>query len=54
MSFTLETLPFPKKTDLITLFNQFEFSDNKDSDCYEQGKSEAIEKNLIDYNGLKI
>lgn len=47
MSFTLETIPFPNKADLITVFNQFELSDNKDSDCYELGKSEEVEKDLI-------
>lgn len=47
MSFILEAIPNPNKTDLITLLNQFEFSDHKESDCYELGKSEEIEKNLI-------
>jgi len=47
MSFILETIPSPRKEHLAELFNQFEFSDHKQSDCYEQGKSEDIEKNLL-------
>ncbi|MBD3842503.1 MAG: hypothetical protein IE909_11595, partial [Campylobacterales bacterium] len=49
MSFILETIQTPNKQYLDELFTQFEFSDHKSSECYEQNKSEEVEKNLL-YN----
>ena len=48
MSFILETIQTPDKKELINILEQLQFSNHNQSNCYEQGKSEVIEKNLID------
>jgi len=48
MSFVLETITEPNKINLIELFENFELSDHKQSACYEQNKSEIVEKDLLD------
>ncbi len=47
MPFILETLTNPTKDALTQTLNQLELSDHKDSPCYDDGKSEEIEKSLL-------
>lgn len=48
MSFKLKTYNNPKINDLQSITEQFQLSYHKDSKCYEAGKSENIEKQLLD------
>jgi len=47
MSFILETLTNPEKNSLTQTINKLELSNHKDSKCYDDGKSEEIEKKLL-------
>jgi len=47
MSFVLETLTNPNKEFLTKTISKLELSDHKNSPCYDNGKSEEIEKNLL-------
>jgi len=47
MSFVLETLINPNKETLTQTIEKLELSDHKKSPCYDNGKSEEIEKNLL-------
>lgn len=47
MSFILETLTNPNKELLTQTIEKLELSDHKNSPCYDNGKSEEIEKSLL-------
>jgi len=47
MSFILETLTNPNKELLTQTISKLELSDHKNSPCYDNGKSEEIEKSLL-------
>ena len=47
MSFILETLTNPTKELPTQTINKLELSDHKDSTCYDNSKSEEIEKSLL-------
>ena len=47
MSFILETLTNPNQELLTKTIAKFELSNHKNSPCYDNGKSEEIEKNLL-------
>ena len=48
MSFIFESVNNLDLNTLSSIASNFELSDNKDSSCYENGRSENIEKELLD------
>jgi len=47
MSFILETLTAPDKNSLTQIINKLELSNHTNSPCYDDGKSEKLEKDLL-------